>query len=41
MPAGHGLTGTTPLHAVRDEPEPPAALYISEISHHHGGRAYC
>ena len=38
---GHGLTGTTPLHAVRDEPELPAALYISEISHHHGGRAYC
>jgi predicted amino acid racemase len=38
---GHGLTGTTPLHAVRDEPELPAALYVSEISHHHGGRAYC
>jgi predicted amino acid racemase len=38
---GHGLTGTTPLHAVRDEPELPAALYISELSHHHGGRAYC
>jgi predicted amino acid racemase len=38
---GHGLTGTTPLHAVRDEPELPAALYIGEISHHHGGRAYC
>jgi predicted amino acid racemase len=38
---GHGLTGTTPLHAVRDEPELPAALYISEVSHHHGGRAYC
>jgi predicted amino acid racemase len=38
---GHGLTGTTPLHAVRDEPELPAALYIGEISHHHAGRAYC
>ncbi len=38
---GHGLTGTTPLHAVRDEPELPAALYIAEISHHHAGRAYC
>ena len=38
---GHGLTGTTPLHAVHDEPELPAALYIGEISHHHGGRAYC
>jgi predicted amino acid racemase len=38
---GHGLTGTTPQHAVRDEPELPAALYIGEISHHHAGRAYC
>jgi predicted amino acid racemase len=38
---GHGLTGTTPLHAVGDEPELPAALYVAEISHHHGGRAYC
>jgi predicted amino acid racemase len=38
---GHGLTGTTPLHAVHDEPELPAALYIAEISHHHAGRAYC
>jgi len=37
---GHALTGTTPLHAVRDLPELPAALYLSEISHHHGGRAY-
>lgn len=38
---GHGLTGTTPLHAVEDLPEEPAALYVSEVSHHHGGRAYC
>src|SRR5438477_601062 len=38
---GHGLTGTTPQHAVRDLAELPAALYIGEISHHHGGRAYC
>lgn len=38
---GHGLTGTTPLHAVRDLSEVPAALYLSEISHLHGGRAYC
>src|SRR5437763_380312 len=36
---GHGLTGTTPQHAVRDLAELPAALYIGEISHHHGGRA--
>lgn len=38
---GHGLTGTTPLHAVRDLEELPAALYLSEVSHHYGGRAYC
>jgi predicted amino acid racemase len=38
---GHGLTGTTPLHAVRDLPEIPAVLYLSEVSHFHGGRAYC
>ncbi|MGH2682402.1 MAG: alanine racemase, partial [Actinomycetota bacterium] len=37
---GHGLTGTTPLHAVRDLPEAPAVLYLSEVSHFHAGRAY-
>jgi predicted amino acid racemase len=37
---GHALTGTTPLHAVRDLPEVPAALYLSEVSHQHAGRAY-
>ena len=30
---GHGLTGTTPLHAVRDLPEKPAMIYVSEVSH--------
>ncbi len=38
---GNGLHGTTPLHAVEDLPEDPAVLYLSEVSHHHGGRAYC
>lgn len=38
---GHGLTGTTPLHAVRDLPEEPAVCYVSEVSHIHAGRAYC
>lgn len=38
---GHGLTGTTPLHAVRDLPERPAMLYLSEVSHLYQGRAYC
>jgi predicted amino acid racemase len=38
---GHGLTGTTPLHAAEDLPELPAVVYLSEVSHHHGGEAYC
>lgn len=38
---GHGLLGTTPLHAVKDEPEIPAIVYVSEISHNLGARSYC
>lgn len=38
---GHGLTGTTPLHAIHDLPEIPAAVYVSEVSHLHASRAYC
>jgi predicted amino acid racemase len=38
---GHGLTGTTPLHAFEDLPERPAVVYVSEISHLYGGEAYC
>ena len=38
---GNGLHGTTPLHAVEDLPEDPAVLYLTEVSHHHGGMAYC
>ncbi|MDE0307793.1 MAG: alanine racemase [Albidovulum sp.] len=38
---GNGLHGTTPLHAVRDLPELPAVLYLTEISHHYGGSAFC
>ena len=38
---GHGLTGTTPLHAVRDLPEQPAALYLSEVAHIHQGVPLC
>jgi predicted amino acid racemase len=37
---GHGLTGTTPLHAVSDLVERPAACYVTEVSHVHDGRAY-
>ena len=38
---GHGLTGTTPLHAVQDLPEEPAALYLSEVAHIHQGVPLC
>lgn len=37
---GHGLTGTTPLHAVVDLAEEPAIAYISEVSHLWNDRAY-
>jgi predicted amino acid racemase len=38
---GHGLTGTTPLHAIEDLPETPAVVYVSEVSHLVGGEAFC
>lgn len=39
---GHALTGTTPLHVVREDlPEVPAAAYVTEISHEFAGKAYC
>jgi predicted amino acid racemase len=38
---GHGLTGTTPLHAVTDLPEMPAVVYVSEVSHLINGEAFC
>ena len=38
---GHGLTGTTPMHAVRELDEVPAVTYVSEISHNFMGQAYC
>jgi predicted amino acid racemase len=37
---GHGLTGTTPLHAVEDLVEVPAVAYVSEVSHIWNGVAY-
>ncbi|XXM71378.1 YhfX family PLP-dependent enzyme [Lysinibacillus sphaericus] len=37
---GHALTGTTPLHAVKDLAERPAMVYVSEVSHLYGDRAY-
>ena len=38
---GHGLTGTTPLHAHRECAEIPCVVYISEISHNFYEKAYC
>jgi len=38
---GHGLTGTTPLHATCDEMEMPAIVYVSEISHNLDESCYC
>ena len=38
---GHGLSGTTPLHRYSDQPEIPAYVYVSEISHNYEGRAFC
>lgn len=38
---GNALLGTTPLHAIEDLPEDPAVLYLTEVSHHHGGNAFC
>ncbi|MDG4718644.1 MULTISPECIES: alanine racemase [Thalassospira] len=38
---GNGIHGTTALHVVEDLPELPAVLYLTEVSHLSGGKAYC
>ena len=38
---GHGLTGTTPLHAHTVCVEVPCVVYVSEISHHVAGKSFC
>lgn len=38
---GNGLHGTTALHVMEDLPELPAVLYLTEVSHLAGGKAYC
>lgn len=35
---GHGITGTTPLHAFLDLPEKPAMIYVTEVSHEFEGK---
>ena len=37
---GHGLTGTTPLHAHGFQEERPCVLYLSEVSHNYDHKAY-
>jgi len=37
---GHGLTGTTPLHATNLQLEIPCVVYVSEISHNFNEHAY-
>ena len=38
---GHGLTGSTPLHATADLPERPAVLYLTEVAHLHQDVPLC
>lgn len=38
---GHGLMGTTPVHAVSEQVEIPAVVYTSEISHSIGNVSSC
>ncbi|MDR2772366.1 MAG: YhfX family PLP-dependent enzyme [Elusimicrobiota bacterium] len=38
---GHGLSGTTPLHAKSNQPERPCVVYVSEVSHNHKNTSYC
>ncbi len=38
---GHGMTGTTPLHAMKDLAEKPAMVYVSEVCHFYKNRGYC
>ena len=38
---GHGLSGTTPMHAEHDLEEIPDVVYVSEVSHNFMGNAYC
>jgi predicted amino acid racemase len=37
---GHGLTGTTPISVIKDLPERPGILYLTEVSHIMNNIAY-
>lgn len=36
---GHALTGTTPLHSMKDLAEKPAMVYVTEVSHFYNNKA--
>lgn len=38
---GHGLTGTTPMHAQGNLAEIPCVVYLSEVSHNFQSKGYC
>ncbi len=38
---GNALTGTTPIHAISDQPEKPALIHVTEISHLYKDVYYC
>jgi len=38
---GNALTGTTPIHAVSSQPEKPALIHVTEISHFYKNIYYC
>lgn len=38
---GHGLLGTTPIHAQSEQVEIPSIVYVSEISHNLDKMSYC
>lgn len=38
---GHGMTGTTPLHAFLDLEETPSMVYVSEVCHFYKEQGYC
>jgi predicted amino acid racemase len=38
---GHGLLGSTPMHAKYELIERPAMVYVSEVSHNLGKKSYC
>jgi len=38
---GNALTGTTPLHAMCNQPEKPALIHVTEISHEYKNTYYC